>query len=146
MKPLRLHNVNNRSRLCDSLQVVQREHQDLSLKRLVEGIPHGVAEREMNQHGPWGLHLSGDCAIERDGDRWNARRFDSSLNQSDGLIAGASGGCQKYRIHAICLEETGHFRTCPVDQRSDMATQDVSHERKMSWCGFSDEPFLLEFS
>jgi hypothetical protein len=83
--------IHNRPWFLDSLKIFQTLHQDLPLKLLIKGIPHGMAQRKRDEESSRWVYLLSYRPIERNGNRQDSLSLDRSLNQSHGLIADSSG-------------------------------------------------------
>jgi hypothetical protein len=99
--PPRIRHVDHRPGRINALQRPQRflddRHLLIARERLTERMPEGPAHEQRARR----THLLGDPPDDRDGHRWNAGRFDDSLDQSDGPIAQPSRRRQQHRVDAV---------------------------------------------
>jgi hypothetical protein len=65
-----------------------------------------MTQRKTRINCTWWFHLTGDFFGQANGDSCNSRCFNNALDQSDGLIAEASGRREDSRIDAVSLQDT----------------------------------------
>ncbi len=94
----------------------------------VAGFPQGVPEGPAQKNGSRRFYFFGVLAHDGDADGGDAGLLNRPLDQSDGLIADASGRGQKDGVHAIFKEHAGNLRSCSLDQCLDVRTVDMAHE------------------
>lgn len=89
------------ARLIDGGDRFQEQAQQLQLTKALVGEGEGVAEGESGENRPGRFDFAADAPGEGDGDGGDAGRLNDALDQSDGLVADASGGCQQHQVHVV---------------------------------------------
>lgn len=102
----------------------------------VSGFTQRVTEWPAQEYGAGRLHLLGIFTHDRYPDGGDAGFLDLSLDQSNGLIADASGRGQQDDINPVLLELFHDLFCRMVNQGCDVSAIDVAHERVVG-CGQS---------
>ncbi len=114
--------------MIDFVKRLEGPVQHGSLLVAVSGFTQGMSEGPTQIDRPRWFYFFGILAHDGDADGGDAGLLNRPLNQSDGLIADASGWCQKDGIHAVFKEHAGNLRSCPIDQCADVRAFDMAHK------------------
>lgn len=114
----------------------------MELPKALVGEGERVAQRKAGENGPGRFDFTADAPGEGHGDGGDAGRFDDALDQSDGLVADASGEGQQRQVHLVLLELPGHLGRGAVHEGMDVGRQDVAHEGVVSGADRSDLSLL----
>ena len=133
LPPPAIRKIANLAWLCrvEKLESVE-EHCELLYQ--VKWFTERMTERPPEEQRPRRSHFFGNIAEEGDRYRWNSRRFDGPLNQSDGLIAKPSSRSQKYKIWSFLSQTGDQLRKNFLIESVQVRSRDVPHERIMPGC------------
>jgi len=88
--------------------------------------PKGRAVWEVHVQGPRNADILGDIPVHDNTDGRDALGFDSTSDQSHGLLADRSTGRQERCLHSVCSQSSRHLRRGLVDQLERF--RQVAHE------------------
>lgn len=104
----------------------QEEHGEVLVG--VARFPQGVPEREAEVERPRRRGLFSHLPDDGEGNGGDPRRLDRLGRQTDGPVAGASGGDQQGVVDAGCGEPPGDFRGGPLPEGCQVGAVNVPHQ------------------
>lgn len=112
--------------------MAQKQPQQLQLTEALVRKGYRMAQGKAGVDRPGRFDLAAYATGQRYRYCRDPFRFNGSLNQSNGLVAQASGRGEDHQVHAVVFQLAGHLRRRTHDQGVDVGRQDVAHERKVA--------------
>jgi hypothetical protein len=123
--------IDNHPRLFDLTKGLESLAQDGCLLIDVARLAQRMAKRPRQENRSRRFYLFCITAYQGYADRRDADCLDGTLDQSDGLIANASGRSEQHGVHPVLLEHTGHSGRGFAYQSIDMGPLNMAHKAEM---------------
>ena len=120
--------VEDGSGLLKGCQRSQTLLKEVSLLRPTSGLTQRVSKRKTHVVRPGRLHLLANASEDGDADGADALGFNGSLDQTDRLVAEASGRHQERHIRLLPLDLPGGFKGGFLNEGRQVRPLNVPHE------------------
>lgn len=123
-----IRTVDDDSRLTSGLQDLQAIHENAFLLLSIEKLTHRMPKWIAKEIGARWLYGFADLSGNRYSDRGDSLPFYLPLNQTDRLVAQASGRNQESDVHILETQLAGNIRCGFFYERVQMRSLDVPHK------------------
>ncbi len=123
--------IGDRSRPINFIKSFKGLAQHSCLLIYIAGLTQGVPKRPAQKDRSRRFYFFGVFPNNGDADGGYTDCFDDPLNQSDGLIANASGRREQNGIHPVLFEHSSHPWPCFGYERVDVGSEDMAHKAVM---------------